>query len=479
MIISPLVNFVPLFCASILCQGDLMIRRDQALELCQKILSHSPTKDIEVVLQDHQQALTRYANGSIVQNLDRHTLTATARLLQDDRECSVEFQQFDDDSIQHNLQKALSILNVSPPLKHPIPLVENQQYHSVDALSPNSTQQSPQERADAVNYALETCARKELQTAGRYELNLVTDCYANSNDLFTIHHSSDTIFSSTIATPDNRSEGWALSAHRDCQQVDTQKTVDKALEIALNGQHAEDIPPAKYTVILSPAAVAELILFMGRMSFSGLSLLEKRTYHADKIGQKFFSDSLSIRDDPFDKRLPGRPWDLEGTASKPVSLIHNGIAKGCVWDRKSSLQARLSQPDQNQQSTGHSLKQPNITGPRPRNVIMEGTPGRSLEQLIQAVDSGLLVHRFHYCNVVNPMELSITGMTRSGLFKIQNGQISKPVKNFRFTISLLDIFNKITDSSDAVRAEGALFGERFVVPALRIEEFQMTSSTDF
>ncbi|MBI3725979.1 TldD/PmbA family protein, partial [bacterium] len=113
------------------------------------------------------------------------------------------------------------------------------------------------------------------------------------------------------------------------------------------------------------------------------------------------------------------------------------------------------------------------------HLVMEGDATKTTDDLVRGMDSGFLVSKLHYTNVVNPMDLSITGMTRSGIYAVKGGEIAHPVKNFRFTVSLTDLLSHIEALGKPERATGAMFGGRFVVPPVRLAGWNMSSSTDF
>ncbi|MDF1660424.1 MAG: metallopeptidase TldD-related protein, partial [Planctomycetota bacterium] len=309
---------------------------------------------------------------------------------------------------------------------------------------------------------------------GRYQIDTLAEAYANTHGLFAYHPSSNAVFSSTVTAPQGNGEGWATRAHHDPSKLDTDIVQSDAIRIADKTQNPQPLAPGRYTAILKPAAVSELVFFLARLGFNGQAFSENRSYLKGQLGGQHFGENVTITDNPYDPRMPGRPWDLEGSSSDRVALIDQGKASGLCWDRASA-----AAHGDGQKTTGHSLQQPNNTGPQARNIIFEGNPENTVHDLIAGVDNGLLIQRFHYCNVVNPTELSITGMSRSGVSQIKDGVITKPLCNFRFTISILEVLSKIDALSRAVRAEGALFGARVVAPAVRVHDFQITSTTEF
>ncbi|MCC6572669.1 MAG: TldD/PmbA family protein, partial [Planctomycetes bacterium] len=152
--------------------------------------------------------------------------------------------------------------------------------------------------------------------------------------------------------------------------------------------------------------------------------------------------------------------------------VDKGVIKGVCHDRRS---AKLCKAE----NTGHANMQPDSGGPGPSSIVV-ATGDQTVEQMIASTPRGLLITKFHYTNVVDPMDLSLTGMTRSGTFMIENGKITKAVKNMRFTQSLLTAFAEVEAvGKDAHATGGALFGGNFVVPALKLKKFRFSSPTGF
>jgi len=184
-----------------------------------------------------------------------------------------------------------------------------------------------------------------------------------------------------------------------------------------------------------------------------------------------FGPNVTIRDDASHLVAPGLPFDFEGCARRAVTLIEQGVAKSVVHDAKTAAKAGV-------ESTGHALPPGESEGPLPLNLVLD--PGdQSIEELIAGTANGLLVTQLHYVNVVDPMRLLLTGMTRNGTFRITDGTVGEPVKNMRFTQSAVEAFNQVEALGDTLSWQRALFGGSFLAPAARIANFNFSSVTDF
>jgi len=205
--------------------------------------------------------------------------------------------------------------------------------------------------------------------------------------------------------------------------------------------------------------------FNARMHLEGQSLL------TGKLGQKVFDDKLTIVDDAYNENLSGIPFDFEGVPRRKVELVKNGILTNLVADRWTAQKMNI-------EPTGHGLPQPNRWGAIPLNVVIE--PGEtSLKDMVKSVKNGLLVTHFHYTNVSELTKLTITGMTRDGLFAIENGEIAYPVKNLRFTQSTLDTFNNIIAIGKKQKLVSGFFFGGAYTPAMLVEKFNFSSATEF
>ncbi|HYT81603.1 MAG TPA: metallopeptidase TldD-related protein, partial [Actinomycetota bacterium] len=252
--------------------------------------------------------------------------------------------------------------------------------------------------------------------------------------------------------------------------VDPEAVGRRAFQKARDGQRPRDIEPGRYEVVLEPTAVDTLVAFLAYMGFSGRAIHEGRSPFTGKEGQQVAAPSIDIYDDALSPHTLGLPFDFEGTPKRRFDLIDKGVFRGGVYDRRSAKMAGT-------ESTGHALPPPSPDGAFPLNLFL-GTGDATLEDMIAATKHGLLVTKFHYSNVVHPIETTITGMTRDGTWLIENGKVTHPVKNLRFTQSILEALSNV----EMIGRDSALVSEFFFsasrVPALKISSFNFTSVSD-
>jgi predicted Zn-dependent protease len=224
--------------------------------------------------------------------------------------------------------------------------------------------------------------------------------------------------------------------------------------------------------VLEPAAVSTIAGFLSWIGFAGRAYHEGRSCLSGKAGRRVAAAGISIRDDGLAPGIPGVGFDFEGVPKQRVELIRDGVFIDAVYDLRTAHRAKRSHG-----STGHGLPSPNPEGPFPMHLSM--SPGdASLEEMVASTDRGLLVTRFHYANVVNPMDSSITGMTRDGTFLIEHGQVVRPVRNLRFTQSILAALAEVSMIGRDTELASEFFYSASRVPALKVDAFHFSGVSD-
>jgi len=230
-----------------------------------------------------------------------------------------------------------------------------------------------------------------------------------------------------------------------------------------------ELSPGKYTVILEPAAVLDLVGFLF-YDFSATALEDKRSCLNDRMGKPLFGKNISVCDDVFHPGQLGAPFDGEGIPRQRVILVDKGVPQNLVYSRSSAKRAK-------KKPTGHGFALPNEYGEAPMNLVFSGGKS-SLEEMIASTDHGLLVTRLWYIREVDPYEKVMTGMTRDGLFRVEKGKVTTAARNFRFNQSVLEMLRNVELMSPAVRSTGEEAFE-MVVPAMKINGFHFTEVTKF
>jgi predicted Zn-dependent protease len=277
------------------------------------------------------------------------------------------------------------------------------------------------------------------------------------------------------------SSGWQKLNSPDVGRLNPARLAETAAQKAIGSASPREIAPGKYTVILEPAAVLDIVGFMF-WDYSGVAILDQRSFLNDRIGTKIFGENIDIWDDVSHPLQAGSPFDGEGMPRQRVQLVESGVVKRVVYARataqkmKNSEYARKVGPIE---ATGHGFPLPNEVGEMPMNIVFgEPENPQSVEDMIASTERGVLVTRLWYIREVDPYEKIVTGMTRDGTFLVENGKIQCGLRNFRFNQSLISLLSNVEAMSVPVRACGE---ESFdmVVPAMKVRGFNFTEVTKF
>jgi predicted Zn-dependent protease len=222
-------------------------------------------------------------------------------------------------------------------------------------------------------------------------------------------------------------------------------------------------------VILEPAAVLDLV---GQMfgDFSATAVADSRSFLTDRVGKKLFGENIQITDDAAHPLQAGVPFDGEGVPRRKLTLVDAGVPRDLAYARSSARKAGV-------EPTGHGFPLPNEVGEAPLNIVIAGG-STSTDEMIASTERGVLVTRLWYIREVDPYEKIMTGMTRDGTFLIENGRVSRGLRNFRFNQGIIELLNNVEALSPSVRASGE---EAFdmVVPAMKVRGFNFTEVTRF
>ncbi|MBU0518721.1 TldD/PmbA family protein [bacterium] len=443
--------------------------RSQAEAIVQKTLALSTAAETEVILSHGEENLTRFSNNAISQNVARNTDSLTIKVHLGKKVGRTTTDRFDDESLRGALQNACNVAEQQTENPELLPLLGQSDFPLVDYFNQETAAYSPQKRALTIKSIVDIAKQEKAELAGIFSTGSEAVALGNSAGLFAYYRSTTATLSATAEIAGQ--SGWADDNSRDVTKIDAERVVATALEKASLAQNPEPIDPGDYCVVLEPAAVSDFLMFMVWEGFGGLNFNEGRSFMTGKLGEKILGDNVTIIDDAFSASNPGLPFDFEGVPRQKITLIENGIARAAVHDRYTALKAGVA-------STGHSLPQPNSAGPLALNVSIE--PGQSsLQEMISSTEKGLLVTHFHYTNVLDPVTLTLTGMTRDGTFLIENGKVTRPVRNLRFTDNIVEAFNHVEAISRDRKTVEAFFEGSFVAPAMKLSKFHFSSVSEF
>jgi predicted Zn-dependent protease len=446
-----------------------MLNGSRFRAISENVFAKASGYEVELVGVSHQEGLARFGNNQISQHVDSADDELVIRVQKGKRLGRAACNQMDPRTLEQTVQKAIRIAESQLEQPDLLELPSPQRYQTLDHFVERTVRITPAEKIEQVQEVVARCRAEKLTAAGIFSHGLQHIGIANSKGLFTFGGYTTASFSLTVMATD--SSGWAEATHRDIREIRPNELASVAIEKALQSRRPKSVDPGRYTVVLEPAAVAELLLFMAWDAFGALPYQEGRSFLSGKMGNRLLDERVTLVDDAYHPKTIGLPFDFEGMPRKRVTLIEKGTARGVVHDRKTARK-------EGAESTGHALPQPNTYGPMPMNLVMNGGD-KSLSEMIINTERGLLITHFHYTNLIEPTNLTITGMTRDGIFWIEQGKIKHPVKNFRFTESVVEAFNRIEAVGRETVYAHSFWGSGIVAPAIKIRDFHFSSGTLF
>jgi len=440
---------------------------DRARRLAVHALRCAGTDEAEVVvtLGDHE--LNRFTHDFPVQNLRRLTGSVAVRVRRDGRQGKATTSTLDEDAVARTVQRARDAAGRQPAGSEPLAALPEQGPSRLRELGPDPS--DPAATAAAVAQLAQAARGAGCAAAGIHSGLSTLRFVANSGGLEVCDIDSVAEVSLSVFREDGA--GWANSIAPTRAQLACADVAERAVAKAVSSRNPASVPPGRYTVVLEPAAVSSLLLFTAGAGFGAQQVAEGTSFLSGRLGQPVFGGNVDIVDDCWHALTVGPVFDGEGRARQRVALVERGVAAGLVHDAQTARRFGC-------QSTGHARPQPCPDGPMPENLVLAaGESPRAA--LIAGVKRGLLVTQFHYSNLVEPTRLTLTGMTRNGTFLIENGEIVGPVRNLRYTMSVVEAFGRISGLGSDATLASALFGGHVVAPSLRIEDFQFSSGTEF
>ena len=338
---------------------------------------------------------------------------------------------------------------------------------------------TPQLRAAGVKKIVDVAKKHKLTTAGIFSSSESVEGIFNSRGLSKWHTQTLAEVSVTMLAAD--SSGWQKANSPDVTNLDPLHLAEIAAKKAIDSANPAEIPAGKYTVILEPSAVLDIVGFMF-WDYSGMAILDQRSFLTGRIGSKLFGDNITIWDDVTHPLQSGSPFDGEGMRRQRLPLVENGVVNRVVYARATAERMKRSEYKDKVgpiAATGHGFALPNEIGEMPLNIVFAAPSNpQTLAQMIASTERGVLVTRLWYIREVDPYEKIVTGMTRDGTFLVENGEVRQGVRNFRFNQSLIQMLSNVDAMSAPLRSCGE---ESFdmVVPAMKVRDFNFTEVTKF
>jgi predicted Zn-dependent protease len=443
-----------------------ILSRAAAEDIAKRALKASTAEETRVSIFSSARADTRFALNQVTTSGENRDTQITITAIVGGRLASVTTNRSDDASLADAARQATEIAKLVPVNPERMPELGPQQYppprSRVIALP------TPAERAVAARVVSERARKAGCIATGFIECRGNASALANSKGLFAYDSTSVVTMTATVRTPDGTGSGWACSDGDTFADIDAQRVAATAVEKATKSRDPVAVEPGRYVTILEPTAAGNLVqLILGSMPARAAD--EGRSFFSkpgggNKIGLKIVDERVTLLTDPADMATTNGGFDGDGLPLEKVVWIENGVVKNLNYDRYGAQKQNV----------------PPTRSGGGRTLRMLGGP-TSAADMIRSTARGILVTRFWYIRPVDPRTILYTGLTRDGTFLIEDGKVTRPIKNFRFNESPIFFLNNLEAIGPTLRvntSENLGAGGATYMPTLKVRDFTFSSLSD-
>ncbi|HLV27317.1 MAG TPA: TldD/PmbA family protein [Gemmatimonadales bacterium] len=441
-----------------------LVSREQAQAIVEKAVALSSADEIQVTLGSGYSGNVRFAANQVSTSGATTNANLAVQSSFGPKHAVVTTNDLSDESIARAVEQSERMARLAPDDPEAMPGLGAQEYQRVNAYFDSTAQLTPADRARGALGALELSrSAGDLKAAGYLVTGMESQAVGNAKGLFAYHRSTSANYTVTVRTADGTGSGWAGGDDRDWSRLQPQVIAERATSKARTSREPQAIEPGRYTVILEPQAVGDLVQLIGgyadaRSADEGRSPFVKEG-GGNQIGERIVDERVTLLSDPADPMLLSTPFDFEGMPLGRQVWIRDGVLDQLVY-------SRFWADKQGKKATGN-----------PTSLRMNGGTA-SIDELVQGTERGVLVTRLWYLRPVDPRTLLYTGLTRDGTFLVENGRITRALRNFRFNESPLFMLNNLEEMGRVSRVAGTEGGGDVVMPALRVRDFTFTSLSD-
>jgi predicted Zn-dependent protease len=441
-----------------------VMTRDDARALVERVVKMSKADEIQVNLTGGHQTNVRFADNRISTSGGVSDLSVGVYSAFGPKHAVASTNDVSDAGLERAVRQSEALARLAPDDPEALPLLGPQTYRETRSFFDATAALTPEARVEPARLAIAAAKTGgTLTAAGFIAVGSGMEAVGNHRGLFAYQPSTSVNYTLTVRTTDGTGSGWAGVDHPDWSQIDFKAVADTAIRKARLSRNPQPIEPGRYTVILEPQAVGDLVQRMGnalnaRTADEGRSAFAKRG-GGSRIGERIVDERVSLFSDPADPQLLSAPFDDQGLPLARQVWIENGVLKTLAY-------SRFWGGKQNRQPTGS-----------PTALKLTGGDA-SVDDMIRATPRGILVTRFWYIRPVDPRTLLLTGLTRDGTFLVDGGKISKSVRNLRFNESPLFMLNNVEMVGNPVRIAGTESGGNVVLPPLKVRDFNFTSVSE-
>ncbi|ARC86070.1 modulator of DNA gyrase family protein [Clostridium argentinense CDC 2741] len=442
-----------------------MLNKSEIYNLMDSVLSQGKYFT-SITLKYEENGLTRFANSEIHQNVYSENCEIDICVFNNKKISKLSTNVLDETSLIKTLRDAEENLEFLPEGDYEYSHTDSPNFLEYEDSHINSSKNLDiEDRAVILEKSLKSLPTDYL-AAGALSRSVNILAFGNSNKIKRFYSRNSQDFNVVVMHKDG-SSGYGQITANDPEDFLVEETFKKAYEKAVLALNPISLEPGAYDVILEPLAASEYVSMAAYIGTTADSIKDGTSFLEGKKGEKVFDSKITIKDDWKNKDSFQLPFDFEGYERKCMTIFKNGVFKNIISDSKNASILK-------EENTGHSLGYGSCSVPV--NLVMDGG-NRTLEEIIKSTKKALLITRFHYMNVVNPRESLLTGLTRDGVFLVEDGKIKCAVKDMRFTESILNAFNNVEEISSDRQKIDFFFGP-IIIPAMKIRNFHFTGKTE-
>jgi predicted Zn-dependent protease len=441
-----------------------VLSKDDAQRLLERAIKQSKADTIEVQVNANVTGNTRFAANQMSTSGMVADAVLGIQSSYGSKHAVVTTNDLSDESVLAAVRQSEALAKLAPEDPEAMPPLGMMKYLPVDAYFDSTAKLTPGDRAKVALHALGMArGAGDLLASGFLVTGAASLALGNSAGQFAYFRQTSANYQLTVRTTDGSGSGWAAADNQDWSHLDFKSVAERATEKAKLSRNPVAIEPGKYTVVFEAQAAGDLIQLIGnqadaRSADEGRSPFSKQG-GGNKVGEKMFDERVNIYADPQDPQLRSQPFDGDGLPLGRQVFVEKGVLKELAY-------SRFWAKKQGKQPTGQGGA-----------VKMQGGDA-SVDDLIKSTPRGILVTRLWYLRQVDPRTILYTGLTRDGTFLIENGKISKAIRNFRFNDSPLFMLNNLEALGRAERVAGTEQGGDIVMPSMKVKDFNFTSLSE-
>ncbi len=442
----------------------MILSEADAKSITDKILAMSKAESCIVTLGGSEERHIRFAQNMATTNGAPSSLDIGVESHFGKKSGGASGTDLSDEGLAALVAASENTAKLAPDNPEFMPPIGPQKYTTGTSFSPVTQATTSEMLATAIQPVLQKAQAQNLQASGFLNIGTSFSTFANSKGLFVYDQGTDVLHTVTARTPDGTGSGWAGTTHYDFSRMDVAAMGAVAIDKAVRSQKPVKLEPGKYTVILEPSAVSDLLGllisdFDQRAADEGRCFATKKG-GGSRLGENVFGKNVTIYSDPNDMLVPGTIYSDDGQPALRTMWVEGGVLKNLQCSRYWADKSKLAP----------------VPGPTSLTLVGGDT---STADMIKQTKRGLLITRFWYIREVDPQTVLLTGLTRDGVFLIEDGAITQPACNFRFNESPVAMLNKVIAMGPTVRAYGEeSIGIPTAVPTLLVDEFTLSSVSD-